>query len=165
MTELTQDFLRHVLHYDPLTGEWTWVNPNPRARNIRKGDPAGTVRFDGRKQISVDNKSYLGSRLAWFYMTGVWPKEEVDHENRIKSDDRWTNLREATHSENMFNRDWCERSGDLRGICKEGNQFRVIIGNKYLGYYKTLEEAIMARDEALATWAGPFALAPERNAS
>src|SRR5882757_1550497 len=142
---ITQAWLRHLLHYDPLTGEWTWVNPNPRARNICAGMRAGTVRFDGRRQISIEGKLYLGSRLAWFYMTGEWPEDEVDHKNRIKSDDRWENLRPATHSENMFNREWCERSGELRGICKEGSQYRVIIGNTYLGYYKTLEEAITAR--------------------
>ena len=164
--ELTPEYLRHILHYDPLTGDWTWVNPNPRARNIRRGDTAGTVRTDGRRQINLDGRCYLASRLAWLYMTCEWPPDEIDHHNRIKSDDRWENLRAATHSENMYNREWCERSGVLRGICKDGNQFRVIIGNTYLGYYKTLEEAIAARDEALKNWAGPFAVKPpERKAS
>lgn len=163
MEILTQAFLKHLLHYDPLTGAWTWINPISRSQ--RRGDIAGTVRYDGRRQIRVDGKIYLGSRLAWLYMTGTWPKDEIDHENRIKGDDRWENLRDATHSENMYNRDWCERSGELRGICREGNQFRVIIGNTYLGYYATLDEAIKVRDEALKDWAGPFAIAPERKVS
>ncbi len=164
MNNLTQDFLRHVLHYDPLTGNWVWINPT--TRSIRCGDTAGTVRSDGRRQIRVMGKIYLATRLAWLYMTGEWPEFEVDHENRIKGDDRWSNLRDATHSENMYNRDWCERHGDLRGICKEGNQFRVVIGNRYLGYCKTLEEAIALRDRALQEWAGPFAIKPsEREAS
>jgi HNH endonuclease len=162
---ITQAYLQHILHYDPLTGDWTWINPNPRARNIRRGDIAGTVRSDGRRQINLSGKCYLAARLAWLYMTGVWPEDEIDHENRIKGDDRWDNLRPATHSQNMYNREWCERSGNLRGICKDGNQFRVIIGNSYLGYYKTLEEAISARDEALKVWAGPFAVIPERKVS
>lgn len=161
MEVLTQNYLRHLLHYDPLTGDWIWINP--RARSLRRGDVAGTVRFDGRRQINISGKFYLGSRLAWLYMTGVWPKDEIDHKNRIKGDDRWDNLREATHSENQYNREWCERSGELRGICKDGNQFRVIIGNTYLGYYKTIEEAIVARDQALQEWAGPFAIAPEKD--
>lgn len=155
---LTAEFLRHLLHYDPLTGDWTWINPT--SRSIRCGDRAGTTRRDGRRQISVGGSLYLASRLAWLYMTGTWPQNEIDHENRIKGDDRWENLRDATHSENMFNREWCERSGDLRGICKDGNQFRVIIGNVYLGYYKTIEAAVTARDEALKEWAGPFAITP-----
>lgn len=162
--ELDANLLRHLLHYDPLTGKWVWINPT--ARTVRCGDPAGTVRYDTRRQISIMGKVYLSSRLAYLYMTGRWPAHEIDHENRLKGDDRWDNLREATHSENMYNRDWCERSGDLRGIVKDGNQFRVMIGNKYFGYYKTLEEAIAVRDQALKDWAGPFALKPdERNAS
>lgn len=165
MRDLTQDYLRHVLHYDPLTGAWTWINPNPRARNIRRGDMAGTVRADGRRQISLGGSLFLASRLAWFYMLGVWPSEEIDHKNRVKSDDRWDNLREATHSENMYNREWCERSGDLRGICKDGNQFRVIIGNTYLGHYKTIEESMIVRDQALQAWAGPFAIPPEKESA
>lgn len=156
MIGLTQEYLRHLLHYDPLSGGWTWINPI--ARNVRRGDVAGTQRADGRRQICILGKCYLGSRLAWLYMIGEWPSFEIDHKNRIKSDDRWDNLREATHSENMYNRDWCERNGDLRGICKDGNQFRVIVGNKYLGYCKTLEDAIDLRDKALNDWAGPFAL-------
>lgn len=163
---LTSDYLRHLLHYDPLTGVWTWINPNPRARNIRSGDRAGTVRFDGRWQISIAGKIYLSARLAWLYMTSEWPSEEIDHKNRIKGDDRWENLREASHSENQYNRAWCERNGDLRGICKEGNQYRVMIGNEYLGYYKTIEEAMVARDKALKEWAGPFAIkSHERNSA
>lgn len=160
---LTADFLRHLLHYDPLTGAWTWINP--RSRSLRKGDVAGTVRSDGRRQINISGRCYLASRLAWLYMTGEWPKDEVDHENRIKSDDRWDNLREATHSQNMFNREWCERNGNLRGICRDGNQFRLIIGGEYHGYFKTLEEAIAERDRVLERWAGPFAVLPERNVS
>lgn len=162
MIVVDQEFLQHVLHYDKLTGEWTWIHP--LARSLRVGDRAGTRRADGRLQIHVGGKCYLASRLAWLYVTGKWPEHEIDHKNRIKSDDRWDNLREATHSENQYNRDWCERSGDLRGICKDGNQFRVIIGNVYLGYRATIEEAVELRNLALKEWAGPFAIKPsERN--
>lgn len=148
------DYIRHLLHYDPLTGEWTWMNPLSRTQ--RRGDRAGTTRRDGRRQIRVDGNTYLASRLAWLYMTGVWPQNEIDHHNRIKGDDRWENLRDATHSQNMYNRDWCERSGEWRGICTDGNQFRVIIGNEYLGHFPTFEEAKTARDTALKDKGGAF---------
>lgn len=153
---MKQDYLQHLLHYDPLTGEWTWVNPISRTQ--RPGDRAGTTRPDGRRQISVDGDTYLASRLAWFYMTGEWPKNEIDHRNRIKGDDRWENLRDATHSENQFNRDWAERSGECRGICVDGNQYKVMIGNEHLGHYKTFEEATAVRDQALKDKAGQFAV-------
>jgi hypothetical protein len=46
---------------------------------------------------------YLGHRLAWLYMVGVWPDDEIDHWNRDPSDNRFTNLRDATHAKNGFN--------------------------------------------------------------
>ena len=46
----------------------------------------------------------MSHRLAWFYMTGEWPKNHIDHVNGLEGDNRWCNLREATNSENMLNR-------------------------------------------------------------
>lgn len=90
-------------------------------------------------------------------MTGEWPKDQIDHINRKRSDDRWINLREANQSQNSYNRDWCEESGEWRGIRWCGKQFAVSIGNKYLGLFKTLDEAKVARDTELELRAGQFA--------
>jgi hypothetical protein len=98
-------------------------------------------------------------------MTGEWPKDQIDHINRIKDDDRWENLREATQSQNSFNREWAEANGELRGIRPHGHQFAVSIGNQYLGLHETLEEAKAVRDKALETRAGPFAVIERKTAS
>ena len=156
-SSLTPDFLRHLLHYDPLTGVWTWMNPLPRSR-VRRGDVAGRLTSQGRRQIRIASGFYYSSRLAWLYMTGEWPEDQIDHINRIKDDDRWENLRPATQSQNSFNRDWCEENGDLRGIRKHGNQWTASIAGNYLGLFKTLDEAKSARDAALKEYAGPFAV-------
>jgi hypothetical protein len=161
--EITPDFLRHLLHYDPLTGVWTWMNPLPRSP-VRRGDIAGRITTQGRRQIRIASGFYYSSRLAWLYMTGTWPKDQIDHVNRIKDDDRWENLREATQSQNSFNREWAETNGDMRGIRPHGNKFAVNIGTLYLGLYTTLEEAKAVRDKALKDQAGPFAvITSERN--
>lgn len=159
-TWLSADLLRHYLHYDPLTGAWTWMNPLPRSK-MRRGDTAGRIMDNGRRQIRISGSFFYSSRLAWLYMTGEWPADQIDHKNRIKDDDRWDNLREATQSQNSFNRDWCEVNGDLRGIFCHGNKFRVDIGGTYLGLHETLEEAVSIRDQALKDWAGPFAVLPK----
>ena len=154
--DLTADLLRHLLHYDPLTGAWTWVNPLPHSR-MQRGDTAGRIMDNGRRQIRIASGFYYSSRLAWLYMTGEWPKDQMDHINRIRDDDRWENLREATQSQNSFNREWAESSGDMRGIRPHGNKYRVDI-QRYLGLYDTLEEAKAVRDQALKENAGPFAV-------
>lgn len=133
------------------------MNPLPHSK-MRQGDPAGRITNQGRRQIRIASGFYYASRLAWLYMTGEWPKDQIDHINRIKDDDRWENLREATQSQNSYNRAWAEESGDLRGIRWCGNQFAVSIGGRYLGLHKTIEEAIEVRDSALKEFAGPFAV-------
>ena len=161
---LGADFLRHLLHYDPLTGVWTWMNPLPRSK-MQRGDVAGRITSHGRRQIRIASGFYYASRLAFLYMTGEWPKDQVDHINRIRDDDRWENLRDATQSQNSYNRAWAEEGGDWRGIRCNGNKFAVSIGTKYLGNFDTFEEARSVRDQALKDFAGPFAVIPERNVS
>ena len=46
---------------------------------------------------------YRAHRLIWRYMTGEWPPDEIDHINRVRSDNRWCNLRLATRSQNRKN--------------------------------------------------------------
>jgi len=95
---LTLEIVRIVLYYDPETGKWKWL----KNRGGNRGK-AGTWRKDGRIQIRLYGKFYLSSRLAWFYMTGEWPTE-IDHIDRNRANDRWTNLREVSRSENLKNK-------------------------------------------------------------
>lgn len=156
MEWLTQERLQHLLDYDPLTGIWLWRNPLFRSK-MNPGDVAGRITQQGRRQIRIASGFFYASRLAFLYMTGKWPKDQVDHINRIKDDDRWENLREANQSQNSYNRGWCEESGEWRGIRCCGNQFAVSIGTEYLGLFKTFEEAKAARDWKLIAKAGEFA--------
>lgn len=152
---LTQTTLREQLSYDPETGQWTWLRPLLRSK-MQPGDIAGRIMDSGRRQIRIAGAFYYASRLAWLYMTGEWPQHEVDHINRNRSDDRWCNLREATRSQNCYNKE----SRGRRGIYCCGNQWSVNLGGRYFGLYRFIEEAIVVRDCMLVMLAGNFA--PER---
>lgn len=99
---LTQARLKELLHYDPETGIFTWlVIANNNKALV--GTVAGSLNKPGYMMIGVDRKRYLAHRLAFLYMTGEWPSEQVDHINGERTDNRWCNLRAATEGENKHN--------------------------------------------------------------
>jgi len=98
---LDQDYVRNILFYDPWTGEFIWkVN---KAKRIQKGQKAGCKSKHGYWVIRIDGILYKAHILAWYYMTGEWP-EEIDHHNLIRDDTSFGNLRLATRSQNLANR-------------------------------------------------------------
>lgn len=101
-TPLTQERLKHRLNYNPETGVFIWINTSDRG-STRVGTVAGATEPRGYIKIQVDGVSYGAHRLAWLYMTGRFPDNFIDHINQSKGDNRFCNLREATHSENLRN--------------------------------------------------------------
>lgn len=150
---LTLERLKSVLRYDPYTGVWVWLVYRKRScKNI--GDRADVPHSKGYRQLGIDGKTYMAHILAWFYVTGEWPKELIDHENTIKDDNRWDNLREATKSQNMYNKKSTSQSG-AKGVYKVKNgRYRVLI---QLGTFDTLEEASKIYNDAALKLQGEFA--------
>lgn len=142
---ITQERLKTLLRYDPETGIFTWL-VKPRARALTS-TAAGCINAKGYRQIGIDGKLYRSNRLAWFYVTGVWPTAQVDHKNRVRADDRFDNLREATHAQNQANSGVRKTSKTgVRGVEQlPGGRFRaythVGTAKKHLGTFPTAEEA------------------------
>lgn len=98
---INQDDLKRSLHYDPKTGDFTRL---VRASNMPAGSIAGSIQTrDGYVIIRVLGHRHTAHRLAWLYMTGTWPSGEIDHINRVRADNRWENLRDVSHMENVHN--------------------------------------------------------------
>lgn len=98
---LTVDALRELLHYDPLTGLFTWrVKP---CKRMGAGTAAGSKTKRGYVSIRVHGKPQYAHRVAWLYMFGIWPTNQIDHINGKGTDNRLVNLREGTPSENAQN--------------------------------------------------------------
>lgn len=103
---LTQEYLKSVLHYEPETGIFTWLKTRRRdligkkAGCILEADRYGTDYW----QINLSMKCYKAHRLAWLYMTGSFPKGEVDHRDNNGLNNACSNLRDSTHQNNVKNR-------------------------------------------------------------
>lgn len=150
---ITQAELKSILHYDPDTGIFTWlIKPNGR---VCKGAKAGSVSCSGYEQISYKKKNYLSHRLAWLYMYGSFPELSIDHINRIKTDNKASNLREIAFADNLQNVG--VRKHNTSGIvgvswhksCQKW-QAELVVAKKrfYLGLFDSLESAAYARSKA-----------------
>jgi len=91
--------------FDYQDGQLFWKkSPNPYANRAKVGQLAGTLRKgENRWQIGYEGRAYFRSRLIFAWHHGKWPEPTCDHINRNSLDDRIENLREATHSEQIYN--------------------------------------------------------------
>lgn len=162
---LTQDRLRDLLSYDPESGEFRWRKSFKGS--VRAGDRAGCLdKHSGYWVIKVDRKTYGAHRLAWLYVHGQWPGG-IDHRGRVRSDNRLSQLRAATSSENNRNRSVSSRSqSGLKGAAADDQsvrrkkwraRIRVNGKNVCLGRYATAEEAHAAYEAAAKKYFGEFA--------
>lgn len=140
---LTAERLREVLSYNHETGRFIWL-----VHRWLVGKPAGTIDGHGYLLIRVDGRLYRACRLAWLYMTGEWPSDQIDHINMARADDRWSNLRKATNSQNNMNR--VARKDNKSGIksvywCNSDQRWVACItanGRRHcLGYFKDKKKA------------------------
>lgn len=115
-------------------------------------------------QKTLKENIHYNHRLAFLYMTGRFPKDEIDHINHIKDDNRWCNLRECTRSKNMMNslRYKNNKSG-YKGVSWHGkigrwrSQIRINFQNKDLGHFNCKHEAAKKYNEKAKELFGNFA--------
>lgn len=161
-----------MVHYCPETGVFTWkvCSLFSNSRNAQYGGKvAGTIDAEGYLIIVLRRRNYKGHLLAWFYMTGEWPDNQIDHKDTVRSNNVWDNLRAATNQLNQFNRgpNTNNRSG-FKGVFLASNSKRrrpwmakISVGGakKHLGYFETAELANQAYLRAAKAVAGDFARA------
>lgn len=136
------DYIKKYFAYDPQTGKIT--------RSDRKNS-CGSLCHDGYLILKIKGKQYKAHRIAWLLYYGRPPVMEIDHINRIKTDNRIINLKEATRYDNIMNRDLKpnEKTGVV-GVyldqCTNGLKKKYALhrnGKTYRFY--TLEDAINFR--------------------
>lgn len=174
-TEIDQATLRSLVHYDPESGDFTWLPRSWLATisgwNVRYAGKkvAGFIRRDGYAGIDfeINGKRYKCSahRLAWIYVHGDIPNCQIDHINRIKTDNRIINLRLATGSQNTHNAEAHKRSkSGIRGVYwdKSRQKWHAEImrmnKKKHLGRFDLLEDARTAVASASIAYAKEFSI-------
>lgn len=146
---VTQSLLKELFIYDEVAGIFTRkVDRGP----CRVGDIVGVLHHSGYLSTEIIGKNYFIHRLVWLYMTGKFPLKVIDHIDRDKLNNRFSNLRDVSQSENVANTKL--KSNNTSGIIgvrfykPRGNWVATITVNKvrkHLGYFKDKEAAIVAR--------------------
>jgi hypothetical protein len=142
---ITQAELKRQLSYSPATGIFHWlVEKNSHGGKIHPGQTAGHLKDNGYIIIGVNGRIYRAHRLAWLYMTGEWPTDMIDHRNRVRSDNRWKNLRVSSASLNGQNmlKAHSDSATGLLGVCYHKQTGKYVAGikapgkeRKYLGLF------------------------------
>lgn len=163
---LTAEKVKKLMHYDPNTGDFTWMC-DPRMGRKRKGTIAGVTGNLGYRHIKIEQMKYMAHRLAWLVTYGSWPVFDIDHINGCRADNRIENLREATRSDNCANRrlesfgvsgfkgvHWNKKLEKWQVGIKRG-EFR-----KHLGLFANLDEAKAAYVRGAEELFGSFSRKP-----
>lgn len=144
---ITQARLKELFSYDPETGAFTRLKRV--ATSTRIGEVAGCVNLANRYvYITISKRSYLAHRLAWLYMTGDWPAQQIDHLDGERANNRWSNLRQVTNKVNGQNQRRARvdnKSCGLLGVRRNHHRWQAGIqvdGKRInLGMFATPEEA------------------------
>lgn len=159
--------LSRMLRYDPDSGSMFWL---PRENGDGTPQAKFNAQYAGKLALTGDDgegyrhgmilgNSYRAHRVAWAIMTGYWPDREIDHINGCRSDNSWTNLRQATDEENA--RNVAIRQSNTSGFkgvhwCKHNRRWiaRIRFGGsrRFLGQFDTPDAAAAAYAVASAKY-------------
>ena len=154
MKKITYEEVHELFDYNPETGIFT--NRITRGKIAKKGKVAGCLSDTGYWIIKVNGKNYRAHRLAWLFIHGYFPEHQIDHINRIRTDNRLCNLREVNKSCNMKNsKIYNNNTSGITGVSwhKRAKKWMVRIQDKNyhrinLGSFASKLEAAQARYEA-----------------
>jgi hypothetical protein len=155
--------VRELFDYQPKTGKLIWLVAHGRWKRIPAGTAAGTLTTANHLVVRIDGDNYLCHRVIWLWVTGKWPANEIDHRDLNGSNNKWSNLRTATHAQNNQNKKVQKNSRTkFKGVQKIiSGRWRayISIGRKFrhIGMFDTPQEARRAYLKAAKRLYGDFA--------
>ena len=152
---ITFERANELFTYDRETGVIKWRKRvgGGQHDNLVAG---GTSSSDGYARVCFKGKKYLVHRIAMLLAYGFCSDElEIDHINHIRNDNRLSNLRFVTRTDNLRNQS--RSSKNTTGVTgvyyrRAKRKYEAYINvdgvNIYLGLFVTLEEATEVRKAA-----------------
>lgn len=161
-----QELLRELeatFIYNPFTGT---LRRKYKYTGKMKGKvvECGTKSVRGYLVVRFNKKTITVHRIAWMLFYKEPAPESIDHINRIKTDNRITNLRAATPTQQLLNTPIkSDNTSGFKGVSyfKRDDKWRAytsVNGKfKHIGYYETPEEASEAYNREVTRLYGEYA--------
>lgn len=147
--KLTQERLKELLDYDPETGVFT---RKKGVKGANKGDIAGCLNKSvGYWMIGIDKENYRAHRLAFLFMEGYLPENQIDHIDRNRINNKWNNLREVSQSCNARNSNVASNNkSGVKGVCWDSSRKKWRVEIKVprkinIGRFDNFIDAVKAR--------------------
>ena len=165
-------YLKECFLYERETGKLYWKY-RPKAHFVNSAvAQMWNTRFAGREAFCTSSRGYRAGhldnaycaahRVIWKLVTGDEPPDIIDHVDRNKANNRWSNLRAATAPENCVNLERPVPPSGFSGVHKHKNKGKWVAqaggkGARYIGIFDSPEEASAARAKAMREIYGEFA--------
>lgn len=148
-TQKMLEYLNENYSYDKLSGTFSWITEggNGASKHV-VGDVVPCNYKSGYAKIYAGSRYLNASHCAWWFATGQWPTESIDHINRDQKDNRFCNLREAGRHIQSQNRKGWNKEGLPKGVQRRGDRFRAYKNKTHLGVFDTVVEAKQAYEAA-----------------
>lgn len=136
-TNETLERIKREFTYDPDTGVVVRTTARNGARQVKELTQVGEFHTSAH-------------RIAWFFITGKWPDQVVDHKDRNHFNNRANNLRLVSAHENLTNRGKYKRqaTSKYKGVSRRRNHWSVRFKGKRIGSFDSEIEAAKAYDNA-----------------
>lgn len=155
----TPEEVRNLLRYDAETGRLYWLPRRSKGAEGFNAKWAGAEAFtasrSGYRVGNINQRTFTAHRVIWALVHGVWPSADIDHINGCRSDNRLSNLRSVSRTENLRNLGMSSRNtSGVTGVYRNAHTWKwsakISVGNrsKHLGYFATRDEAGAARARA-----------------
>lgn len=164
MNKDIEENIKLSFEYDPITGILWRIRKRCPWEGYKKVKEKAGTNSHGYLSTRFMGKGFFNHRIAWFLQTGSFPPPmmDIDHINRNKLDNRWSNLRLAGRGQNNMNSGKSKRNttGEKGVHPTRGRWFsRITVEGKiiHLGVFKNFDDAVSARKAAEIKYFGEYA--------
>ena len=139
-----EEVIEYIRKYFIYCPDGTFIRTDRR-------NSTGSLDKDGYLIIKIKKRQYKAHRLVYAYFNGKFPAHEIDHINRIRTDNRIENLRDVKRDINVHNvGKYVNKDTGTIGVYLDkstrGLKKRYAFNHKGKSYrFYTLEDAIEAR--------------------